>query len=58
MLTKVQMWKNGGNTSGFKVTYTLPSDGSFVGWQEEETHMFGFEDQTSHYAEVELTRDL
>ena len=58
MLTKVEMWKDRGTTTGFKVTYTLTSDGSFVGWPEEETHMFGFEDLSSHYAEVELTRDL
>ena len=52
------MWKTAGWTSGFKVTYTLPDDGSFIGWQEEETHMFGFDHQTSHYAEIELTNDL
>ena len=32
MLTKVQIWKSGGVTSGFKVTYTLPDDEAFIGW--------------------------
>ena len=32
MLTKVQIWKRNSNTSGFKLTYTLPDDESFIGW--------------------------
>ena len=58
MLTKVQIWKSGGYTSGFKVTYTLPDDEAFIGWPQEETHMFGFDYETSRYEEVDLTADL
>ena len=58
MLTKVQMWKTGGVTSGFKVTYTLPDDQAYSDWPQEETHMFGFETQTKKYEEFELSADL
>ena len=57
-LTKVEMWKDGGRSSGFKVTYTLQDDVSFTGWPTELTHMFGNEDHVSHYDSVELTQDL
>ena len=46
MLTKVEMWKNGVNTSGFEVTFEPYPPSEFSGWQAE-THMFGFTDQTS-----------
>ena len=41
-LSKVKMWKNASNTSGFEVTFT-PPDG-FTGWPTL-TKMFGFDDQ-------------
>ncbi len=38
-LTKVRLWQNGANTSGFEVTFSPPA--SYIGWSEE-THLFGF----------------
>ena len=52
------MWKDGGRSSGFKVTYSLPDDSSFTGWPTELTHMFGNEDLVSGYDSIELTQDL
>ena len=40
MLTKVKMYKNQGNTSGFEVTYEPYPPSEFSGWPEE-THLFG-----------------
>ena len=45
MLTKVKMWKSGGATSGFEVTYTAPEN--FVGW-EPIVQMFGTEGDASY----------
>ena len=40
-LTKVKMWKNDINTSGFMVTYERPDSDEFDGWPLVLEHMFG-----------------
>ena len=40
MLTKVKMYKNSGNTSGFEVTYEPYPPDEFSDWPTE-THLFG-----------------
>ena len=52
------MWKNKARSSGFKVTYSLPTDSSFTGWPTELTHLFGSETYDSEFDSIELTKDL
>ena len=54
-LTQVTMWKDGGTTSGFSVTYEVPDD--FTGWTTE-THMFGYTTKTDNLETITLDTDL
>jgi hypothetical protein len=49
------MYKNGGWTSGFSVTYEVPDD--FTGWTTE-THLFGYDYLTDNQETITLENDL
>ena len=57
-LTKVKMWKNDINTSGFKVTYERPDTPEFGGWPLTLEHMFGSVLELNVPEEIDLDKDL
>ena len=58
MLTKMKMYKNWGNTSGFEVTYEPYPSSEFSGWPTE-THLFGNIHLNGIYVEeITFSQDL
>ena len=56
-LTKIKMYKNSANTSGFEVTYEPPDTDEFVNWPTE-TRLFGYDSETIEEEEIEFEFDL
>ena len=55
-LTKVKMWKNERDTSGFEVTFEVPERYGLS--YEPVTHVFGDKDQDSHVETIAIDDDI
>ena len=54
-MTSVTIYKNQEYTSGFEMTFEVPTD--YSGWPAV-THLFGFSDETSHKETVSIDSEL
>ena len=57
MLTKVKLWTDGSNSSGFEVTFSAFPQSEFIGWPDI-THVFGETHFTSNLETVTLNSEI